>query len=117
MTEHDHRSDLIESHSVDFVPPNERHGRVADLFTLWFATNIAPLPVVTGALAVQKMITNSAIFGGTAPCKPATLSEIPIGNVSTLSGILGELFAPARSPTARARTYGPSAIRPTSPPS
>jgi NCS1 family nucleobase:cation symporter-1 len=53
MAEHDHRSDLIESHSVDFVPPNERHGRAADLFTLWFATNIAPLPVVTGALAVQ----------------------------------------------------------------
>ncbi len=35
-----------------------------------------------------------AIFGGAAPCKPATGSEVPIGNVSTLSGVLGELFAP-----------------------
>jgi len=61
------------------------------------STPVEPAATTTGALAVQKMITNSAIFGGTAPCKPATLSEIPIGNVSTLSGILGELFAPARS--------------------
>jgi branched-chain amino acid transport system substrate-binding protein len=44
--------------------------------------------------AVESLTTNAAIFGGAAPCKPATLSEISIGNVSTLSGILGELFAP-----------------------
>ncbi|SDI72074.1 purine-cytosine permease family protein [Pseudomonas panipatensis] len=44
---------LIESHTVDQVPPGERHGRSRDLFTLWFSTNIAPLPVVTGAMVVQ----------------------------------------------------------------
>ncbi|MFJ3260476.1 purine-cytosine permease family protein [Pseudomonas sp. NPDC086581] len=44
---------LIENHTVDYVPPAERHGRSRDLFTLWFSTNIAPLPVVTGAMAVQ----------------------------------------------------------------
>ncbi|MFZ5961178.1 purine-cytosine permease family protein [Pseudomonas knackmussii] len=44
---------LIENHTVDYVPPAERHGRARDLFTLWFSTNIAPLPVVTGAMVVQ----------------------------------------------------------------
>jgi NCS1 family nucleobase:cation symporter-1 len=43
----------IEANSIGFVPLDERHGRVRDLFTLWFTTNIAPLPVVTGAMAIQ----------------------------------------------------------------
>ncbi|WP_028923114.1 purine-cytosine permease family protein [Pseudonocardia acaciae] len=43
---------LIEKHTIGFVPENERHGRVRDLFTLWFGTNIAPLPIVTGAAGV-----------------------------------------------------------------
>ena len=47
--------------------------------------------------AVETMVANHPIFGGTGACKPATLSEIPIGNVSTLSGVLGELLSPARS--------------------
>jgi branched-chain amino acid transport system substrate-binding protein len=51
----------------------------------------------TGAAAVAKVVASAPIFGGTTPCVPANLSEVPIGNVSTLSGILGELFAPARS--------------------
>jgi NCS1 family nucleobase:cation symporter-1 len=44
---------LIENHTVDYVPLAERHGRARDLFTLWFSTNIAPLPIVTGAMVVQ----------------------------------------------------------------
>jgi branched-chain amino acid transport system substrate-binding protein len=40
------------------------------------------------------MVASAGIFGGTAACKPATLSEVNIGNVSTLSGVLGELFSP-----------------------
>ncbi|KAF1057477.1 MAG: hypothetical protein GAK45_02430 [Pseudomonas citronellolis] len=50
---HTEQSSLIESHTVDQVPTSERHGRPRDLFTLWFSTNIAPLPVVTGAMVVQ----------------------------------------------------------------
>ncbi|MGQ0466721.1 MAG: ABC transporter substrate-binding protein [Sporichthyaceae bacterium] len=46
------------------------------------------------AAAVEKIVGSAAIFGGSAPCKPATLSEVNIGNVSTLSGVLGELFSP-----------------------
>jgi branched-chain amino acid transport system substrate-binding protein len=48
----------------------------------------------SAALAVQKLIASHPLFGGKAPCKPATLSEVPLGNVSTLSGVLGELFSP-----------------------
>ncbi|CAD6545819.1 purine-cytosine permease family protein [Paraburkholderia metrosideri] len=44
---------LIEKHTIGYVPRNERHGKVRDLFTLWFGGNIAPLPIVTGALGVQ----------------------------------------------------------------
>ncbi|WP_419736281.1 purine-cytosine permease family protein [Pseudomonas sp. COR18] len=44
---------LIEQHTVDYVPLAERHGQARDLFTLWFSTNIAPLPIVTGAMVVQ----------------------------------------------------------------
>lgn len=55
----------------------------------------AGVAAATGlAGAVQNTLASSPIFGGRGVCKPATLSEIPIGNVSTLSGILGELFAP-----------------------
>lgn len=44
--------------------------------------------------ALQRLVAAHPLFGGDAPCKPATLSEVPIGNVSTLSGVLGELFSP-----------------------
>lgn len=50
--------------------------------------NTAPTTVDTSALS------SLPIFGGKAACKPATLSPINIGNVSTLSGVLGELFSP-----------------------
>jgi NCS1 family nucleobase:cation symporter-1 len=43
---------VVEKHTIGYVPPEDRHGRVRDLFTLWFGTNIAPLPVVTGAAGV-----------------------------------------------------------------
>ncbi|MDH7639131.1 purine-cytosine permease family protein [Sphingomonas oryzagri] len=43
----------VESSSIEAVPASKRHGHVRDLFTLWFTTNIAPLPIVTGAMAVQ----------------------------------------------------------------
>ncbi|MER7394341.1 cytosine permease [Streptomyces sp. NPDC000151] len=46
-------SDALEQHTIDHVPETERHGRARDLFTMWFGTNIAPLPLVTGAMGVQ----------------------------------------------------------------
>ena len=47
--------------------------------------------------AVEKVIATSPIFGGNGPCKPATLSPVNIGNVSTLSGVIGELMSPVRA--------------------
>ncbi len=46
------------------------------------------------AAAAQRLVQSSPLFGGKGTCKPATLSEIRVGNLSTLSGVLGELFAP-----------------------
>ena len=43
---------VVEKHTIGYVPPEDRHGKVRDLFTLWFGTNIAPLPVVTGAAGI-----------------------------------------------------------------
>jgi branched-chain amino acid transport system substrate-binding protein len=48
------------------------------------------------AAAVERLVSSHPIFGGSAACGPANLSEIPIGNVSTLSGVLGEALSPAR---------------------
>jgi branched-chain amino acid transport system substrate-binding protein len=63
----------------------------------------AAAPKAGGAPAASKADTSGVaaelakqpIFGGsTAACKPATGTPINIGNVSTLSGVLGELFSP-----------------------
>lgn len=53
MSSEKRASTVLESHTIDHVPLADRHGRPRDLFTLWFATNIAPLPIVTGAMAIQ----------------------------------------------------------------
>lgn len=53
MAHQESATGVIEENSIGFVPLDQRHGRPRDLFTLWFTTNIAPLPIVTGAMAVQ----------------------------------------------------------------
>lgn len=52
MSQPSSQHQFVENHTVDYVPPAERHGKARDLFTLWFSTNIAPLPIVTGAMVV-----------------------------------------------------------------
>ncbi len=42
----------VEKRSIDFIPPEERHGKPWHLFTIWFAANMQVTAVVTGALAV-----------------------------------------------------------------
>ncbi|MGH7902791.1 MAG: purine-cytosine permease family protein [Candidatus Dormibacteraceae bacterium] len=42
----------IERRGIDYVPAEERHGRPASLFTLWFASNVQVTALATGALAV-----------------------------------------------------------------
>ncbi|MBV9804711.1 MAG: cytosine permease, partial [Solirubrobacterales bacterium] len=41
----------IEQRTISQVPLSERHGRVRDLFTIWFGSNVMLLTIVTGALA------------------------------------------------------------------
>lgn len=48
------------------------------------------------AAGVERAIANLPIFGASQACRPATLSDVLIGNVSTNSGVLGELFEPAK---------------------
>jgi NCS1 family nucleobase:cation symporter-1 len=43
----------IEDKTIQPIPPDERHGRPRDLFSLWFGSNIMLLTVVTGALATS----------------------------------------------------------------
>lgn len=52
------KSFAIESNSIDYVDASQRNGKVRDLFTLWFCTNIAPLAIITGAMAVQTFHLN-----------------------------------------------------------
>lgn len=42
---------VIEQRTIAPVPDGERHGRVRDLFTIWFGSNVMLLTIVTGALA------------------------------------------------------------------
>lgn len=42
----------IEQRSVEFVPIDERHGSVRNLFTLWFGANMQVTAIVAGALNV-----------------------------------------------------------------
>jgi NCS1 family nucleobase:cation symporter-1 len=44
----------IEQNTIYPIPAGERHGRAADLFTVWFGSNIMILTIVTGALATVR---------------------------------------------------------------
>lgn len=44
----------IEHHTIYPIPALERHGRAADLFTVWFGSNIMILTIATGAIATLK---------------------------------------------------------------
>ena len=43
---------VLESHGIDYIPPNERHGKPYTLFTFWAASNVQVLAVSVGVLAV-----------------------------------------------------------------
>ncbi len=42
---------VIESNTINQIPPDERHGKPGDLFAIWFGANIMMLTIATGALA------------------------------------------------------------------
>jgi NCS1 family nucleobase:cation symporter-1 len=45
------RPTRLENSTIQPIPPSERHGTAADLFTVWFGTNFMLLTIVTGGLA------------------------------------------------------------------
>ncbi len=62
-------AELIEVRSIDQVPAAERHGKVRDQSTLWFALNANIFPVVLGGVVVSFGLdfrwACAAIAGGT----------------------------------------------------
>src|ERR1700744_3901383 len=42
----------LEVHSIDYIPADERHGKVRDQFTLWFAGTMNIFNIVLGGVAV-----------------------------------------------------------------
>lgn len=40
----------VEAHTIHPIPRDQRHGRVGDLFSVWFSANMTLLTVVTGTL-------------------------------------------------------------------
>jgi NCS1 family nucleobase:cation symporter-1 len=53
-------NNIIEQHTIYPIPSSERHGRAADLFTVWFGSNIMILTIVTGALATLRFALSPA---------------------------------------------------------
>ncbi len=42
----------VEVRSIDFIPENERHGKVRNLFFIWFTSNMQITTIITGALGI-----------------------------------------------------------------
>ena len=74
------RAEVIEQHTIDFVPLSERRGKARDLFGVWFPPNASLTLVVLGALC--------ASFGMSLPM---TILAILVGN------LFGTLFSSAHS--------------------
>jgi NCS1 family nucleobase:cation symporter-1 len=43
---------ILERHGIDYIPPDERHGKPHTLFTFWAASNVQILAISVGALAI-----------------------------------------------------------------
>ena len=71
----------VERRSIDYIPPEERHGKPRSLFNIWFAANMQVTAAVTGALAV--LIAGLSL--------PWALLAIVIGN------LIGVVFMAAHS--------------------
>jgi NCS1 family nucleobase:cation symporter-1 len=43
---------ILERHGIDYIPPDERHGKPNTLLTFWAASNVQILAISVGALAI-----------------------------------------------------------------
>jgi NCS1 family nucleobase:cation symporter-1 len=62
---------ILERHGIDYIPPDERHGKPYTLFTFWAASNVQILAVSVGVLAV--------VFGLSLPW---AIFSILVGNAA-----------------------------------
>src|SRR5580704_16227364 len=62
---------ILEKHGIDYIPPDERHGKPATLFTFWAASNVQILAISVGALAI--------VFGLSLPW---AIFAIVVGNAA-----------------------------------
>lgn len=46
------RTTIVETRSIDYVPLSERHGRLSDQATIWFAGSAQLLSLATGAIGI-----------------------------------------------------------------
>jgi nucleobase:cation symporter-1, NCS1 family len=44
--------EVLETRSIDYIPDNERYGKLYSQFTLWLSANLQVTAIITGALAV-----------------------------------------------------------------
>ena len=87
---------VIEQYTIEPIPLNERKGRGSDLFTIWFAIQVGPVVLITGALG-PLLFEQSFLW---------TLVAVLVGNV--VGGIL--VTALAVLVTAGAAVYGAATI-------
>ncbi|GGT16966.1 purine-cytosine permease family protein [Streptomyces purpureus] len=95
----------VETHGIDPIPDNERHGSAKDLFWLWFGSNLTFTYVINGALAVTFGLsfwqaTAVVVIGGLAffAISAAGLGGIRTGTATLVLsraafGVLGNLPA------------------------
>ena len=62
---------IMERHGIDYIPPNERHGKPNTLLTFWAASNVQILAISVGALAI--------VFGLSLPW---AIFAIVVGNAA-----------------------------------
>jgi nucleobase:cation symporter-1, NCS1 family len=62
---------ILEKHGIDYIPPDERHGKPHTLFTFWAASNVQILAISVGALAI--------VFGLSLPW---AIFAIVVGNAA-----------------------------------
>ena len=69
----------IETHGIDYVPPNDRHGRPFELFWLWLGAQTNIYPIIIGALVVSLGLSF-----------PAAIAVVLVANLAwPLVGLMG----------------------------
>ena len=62
----------LERHGIDYIPPEERHGKPYTLFTFWAASNVQILAISVGVLAVSPVVFGLSL--------PWAIFAIVVGN-------------------------------------